>query len=103
MIVVATNNGKDYLPALLDSFKQYGTGGRKVVIMDTGSTCEVSKSYIASAISDDWPFELEADTTPYRGYDTGAYIHAYRSRPADDYVFLQDSVMVKHEGWIQEF
>jgi hypothetical protein len=103
MIVIATHNGKQFLPGLMESLAKFGTGGRKVLILDTGSSCSDSLQLLASIAQQSWPFELEVSKTPYKGYDSGAYIHAYRNYEAASYLFLQDSVLIKDKNWLEAF
>lgn len=103
MIVIATNNGMKYLPSLLASLELHGTGDHEVLVMDTGSSNPEFLTYLKEIGDREWPFKLAVDRTPFSGYDTGAYIHAYRTREADTYVFMQDSVLVKSAGWIHAF
>ncbi len=49
------------------------------------------------------PLRLSVDQTPYKGYDTGAYLHAFRKLAADSYIFLQDSACPKEPGWTETF
>lgn len=99
MIVIATNNGMAFLPKLLDSFSKYGTAGHKVCIVDTGSTDPVYIDYINSLDKDAYIIMK----TPYRGYDTGAYIWAYRNTNESEYLFMHDSMEVVDSGWVEEF
>lgn len=88
MIVIATNNGYDTLPQLLRSIEDTNNLDIPVSIVDTGST--------------DLKFIEYLDTLPSKysilkikkGYDTGAYIHAYENLKSDFYIFLQDSVTI---------
>ncbi|HEY3783181.1 MAG TPA: hypothetical protein VGL56_19045 [Fimbriimonadaceae bacterium] len=101
--MIATHNGRQFLPGLLESLARFGTGGRKVLLLDTGSTCAESLQLLSAIAQQSWPFELEVSKTPYRGYDTGAYIHAFRNYEAETYLFLQDSVLIKNENWLEAF
>lgn len=103
MIVVATNNGISYLPACLDALAEHETSGRKVLVVDTGTTCEDSLAFLNSILDRSWPFALEVARSPYRGYDSGAYIYAYCNYSSADYFFMQDSVRPKRKGWLKEF
>lgn len=103
MIVIATNNGHRFLPELIPALERLGTGGYEVLLVDTGSTDPRTLELLEELKSYEGPLRLRVTCTPYRGYDTGAYIHAYREFPADRYIFLQDSLMPKHGGWVEEF
>lgn len=99
MIVIATNNGIKFLPKLLNSIDLHGSNGHKICIVDTGSTDEFSLNYINELDKDKYIITK----TEYKGYDTGAYIHAYLRFPDDEYIFLHDSMEVLTDDWIQDF
>jgi len=103
MIVVATHNGKDHLPVLLESLERHGVGGHDVLILDTGSTCRASLELLREVESRKWPFRLEVGKTPYQAYDSGAYVHAFRNWDAEGYLFMQDSVKPKRDDWVSAF
>ncbi len=103
MIVIATHNGKDHLPGLFDALETYGTGGRKVLLLDTGTTCKGSLDLIQELSGRKWSFELESGRTPYQAYDSGAYVHAYRNWEAGSYLFMQDSIRPKSPDWVTAF
>jgi glycosyltransferase involved in cell wall biosynthesis len=90
MIVIATNNGINYLPKLLISLEATNSRNIPICIVDTGSTNEEFISYLKN---------LE-ETNKYTilwnsgGYDTGAWIYTYENIKADFYIFLQDSTEV---------
>jgi hypothetical protein len=103
MIVVATHNGKGYLPGLLEGFEKFGTGKHEVLVLDTGSTCKESLELLQTFAVKKWPFKLEVSKTPYEAYDTGAYVHAFRNWPMEDYLFVQDSICPKRKDWVSAF
>ncbi len=103
MIVVATNNGHLHLPELLSSIEEHGDGGHEVLVVDTQSSDVRAQAYFDSLCKYSGPLRLSATRTPYKGYDTGAYLYAFRNFPADRYIFMQDSLRVKHSGWTEAF
>lgn len=103
MIVIATNNGKSHLRATVAALAKFGTGRHEVLILDTGSTCAESLRVLEEVGAKSWPFNLEVSRTPYQAYDTGAYVHAYRNWQAESYLFMQDSIRPKCEGWVEAF
>src|SRR5689334_3577422 len=117
MIVVATNNGSEYLPKLLDSIQKYGWYGHSVLIVDTGSTDMKFKRYLESLTDDEnrkYPFVIycsenkkwvEEQGYVWGGYDTGAYLKAYKDNKEfeDVFIFMQDSFEIKSSNWIPEF
>jgi len=99
MIVIATNNGNEYLPNLLASIDTYGCDNHKICIVDTGSTDNTFIEYLANLDKNKYIITH----TPYKGYDTGAYIHAYRNFASSEYIFMQDSIEVISSDWVSEF
>jgi hypothetical protein len=99
MIVIATNNGKRNLFELLENLKEFSFG-RKVCIIDTGSTDPESIDYLKELKEDNsYNFEIEIHQTPYKGYDTGAYIYAINNIKAERYYFFQDSLRIKNKNF----
>lgn len=103
MIVVATNNGHKFLPDLIRSIEDCGDGGHDVVIVDTQSSSPEAAAYLATLVEYAGPLRLSVDQTPYKGYDTGAYLYAFRKYAADSYIFLQDSARPKELRWTEAF
>jgi len=106
MIVIATNNGMEHLPKLLDSIQKYGWYGQDVCVVDTGSTDEKFKEYLKEldnklSYLSIHNFVHIVNYTGNGGYDTGAYKYAYeRYREQEDlFIFLQDSVEIKSPNW----
>lgn len=50
-----------------------------------------------------YPHVLGQVNTPYRGYDTGAYLWAYWNVPAKNYLFLQDSCCPREDDFVEQF
>jgi glycosyltransferase involved in cell wall biosynthesis len=98
MIVIATNNGMEFLPRLLSSIEKYGSGEHKICVVDTGSDDEKFLEYLKTL-----PEDYIVTQTPYKGYETGAYIHAYKNYVSDGYIFLHDSMEVLRADWIDMF
>jgi hypothetical protein len=89
LIVIATNNGKKYLEKLLPTVKY------PFVLIDTGSTEPESIKYFN---------DLDCIKARIKGgYAVGAYEYAYRKFKADNYFFMQDSMMIKKEDFIEDF
>lgn len=92
LVVIATHGGVDLLKDSLPKF-----GQRPVVVIETGiateavyTLCREYKNVIYL-------------TTPYKGYDTGAYLWAYWYVPAEKYLFLQDSVCPRDADYFEQF
>jgi hypothetical protein len=50
-----------------------------------------------------YSFNITTDVTPYAGYDTGAYIYAYKKYKEEYFIFLQDSITIKSPEWLNAF
>lgn len=96
MIVISTNNGKNYLNNLLESLEKINLYNQKILIVDTGST---DNEYIKNI---KYNKNIIIDKTNYCGYDTGAYIHAFNNYEDDFYICLQDSILIKNENFVYD-
>jgi len=102
MIVVATNNGKQYLMELLSDFKRIGITD-EISIIDTQSTDIDSINFLESLKNNnEYNLKISVYQTPYRGFDTGAYIYAINNLKADKFYFMQDSVRIKSNDYFNE-
>jgi hypothetical protein len=99
MIIIATNNGKRNLIELLENLNELDLSC-KVCIIDTGSTDQESLDFL-NELDDvnNYNFEIEIYQTPYKGYDTGAYIYAINNIESDRYYFIQDSLRIKSKDF----
>jgi hypothetical protein len=97
MIVISTNNGINYLPNLLRTLEKINENNIPISIIDTGSTDIEFISYLEELKSLN---KYKILQTPYKGYDTGAYIFAYENIDAPYYIFLHDSVEIKHKDFL---
>lgn len=91
LVVIATNNGGQYLPRLLETL------GDKwpILVVDTRSTDEQFLDYLKTL-----PLHCQ---TPYQGFSTGAYLWTYFNYPAKNYLFLQDSMEVLEPEYLEKF
>lgn len=95
MIVIATNNGKDLLINLLSDLENINPECG-VSIIDTQSTDIESQTFLNDIeLNNPYKFDIKVHRTPYRGYDSGAYIYAMNNIKADRFYFLQDSIRIK--------
>ncbi len=103
MIVIATNNGKQFLENLLKDIESCKFSD-KISIIDTQSTDAESIEYLNELINNKNKFNLNITIykTPYRGFDTGAYIYAINNINSEYYIFLQDSIRIKNNMFFQE-
>lgn len=97
MIVIATNNGINFLPKMLNSLNNINLCNQKVVVVDTGSS---DKTYLDVVKKMKLKFSFNIVETPYCGYDSGAYIYAYKKFLDEQYIFLQDSIIIKNTDFI---
>jgi hypothetical protein len=102
MIVVATNNGIDFLPNLLESMEKYGTDGHMVAVVDTGSTDTTAIEYVRGC-GERFDFAF-----PYfinGGRDTGAYITIFKKFKSlnENFMFMHDSMLIKDHEWLSRF
>lgn len=102
MIVISTNNGESNLKKLLSSLNEIKIN-KPVSIIDTQSSDDNSLKYLDN-ISKNNPFDFEINfyQTPYRGFDTGAYIYAINNLVTGTFYFLQDSMVIKSEDYFKE-
>jgi hypothetical protein len=102
MIVIATNNGKPYLLELLSDFQRIGVSD-EISIIDTQSTDIESLEFLESLkIKNDFGLKINVYQTPYRGFDTGAYIYAINNLKSDKFYFMQDSIKIKSIEYFNE-
>ena len=99
MIVIATNNGKKYLIEVLYDLKKIGVK-EEIAVIDTQSTDIESLEFLESLKNNnDFDLKISVHTTPYRGFDTGAYIYAINNLSADKFYFMQDSIKIKSNDY----
>ncbi len=92
LVVVAHHNNAENLKRWL-----HYKGTNPVLVVDTGSPPEMIL-----------PFMEDAENnlivrTPYRGYDTGAYLWAYYNFRYDNYLFVQDSCYPRDADFVEQF
>ena len=92
LVVIATHGGVDLLKDSLPKF-----GDRPVAVIETG--CETPEVVELTARFKN-VFYL---STPYKGYDTGAYLWAYWTLEAEQYLFLQDSCAPREGDYFEQF
>jgi len=95
MIVIATNNGKTYLSELLSDLERIGCN-EDISVIDTQSSDAESLEFIDSLkAGDKFNLKIKVYQTPYKGFDTGAYVYAINNLSADKFYFMQDSIKIK--------
>jgi hypothetical protein len=104
MIVIATYNDISYLTNLLDSLNTTENLNENVLVVCTDYSQKEMIEYINTLPNNnDYVFNILVDVTPYKGYDSGAYIYAFKKYVDDYYIFLQDSITIKSPEWFNYF
>lgn len=88
MIIIAHNNGRQFLPQLIESL-----GDLPFTVVDTGSTDENSLRYLLT---------LKNVLYTRGGWSLGAYKHAVENIKADWFFFMHDSMVVKDKSFLDE-
>ena len=95
MIVIATNNGINLLPNLLSDLEKFNIT-EEISIIDTQSSDSEFINYLDNLKSfNKFKLNINVYQTPYRGFDTGAYIYAIQNLKSDRFIFLHDSIRIK--------
>jgi hypothetical protein len=95
MIVIATNNGMEFLPNLLSDLEKFNIT-EEISIIDTQSSDSEFIDYLENLKSfNKFKLKINIYKTPYKGFDTGAYIYAIQNLKSDRFIFLQDSIRIK--------
>ena len=101
MIIIATNNGKNYIENLLSDLENLKTK-EKISIIDTQSSDD-SYNFLNNIIEKrKFDLSIKLLQTPYRGFDSGAYIYAINNLISDKFYFLQDSIRIKNKNFFKE-
>lgn len=101
MIVIATNNGHEYLKNLLNSMEHMDLCGEDLLIVDTMSDNQYHLDFLSN-VKQLYPhLNINVVKTPYRKFDTGAYVYAYKNFHSENYVFLHDSITIKDNSFIK--
>jgi glycosyltransferase involved in cell wall biosynthesis len=96
-IIIATNNGGEYLRQCLESLSSCKHKA-KVVVVDNGSTCSKTLRVLADT-------KFDVVKNPTNGYDTGAYMYAmnmYWDKEDELFFFCHDDVIFR-QGFYEVF
>lgn len=93
VVVIATNGGVAMLEKSLPLMKKW-----LVLVVETNPHACTATRYLC----DSFP-NVVYMRTPYRGYDTGAYLWAYWNVVAKNYLFLQDSCFPRASDFVEQF
>jgi hypothetical protein len=103
MIVIATYNNPKLLTDLLDSMVETVNMDEKILVVCTDPK-QTEMIEFLKELPSKYSFDISTDVTSYAGYDTGAYIYAYKKYKEEDYyIFLQDSITIKSPEWLNAF
>ena len=101
MIVIGTNNGRGWLSnslKVLEGLKVEET----IVIVDTGSNERDALEFHQSLTKGIYDLDIQIESTPYKGYDSGAWIWAIANKEAEYYHFIQDSIVVNTKQYFRK-
>lgn len=96
MIVIATNNGWDYIDINIEKIKEYDINKKEnVIIVDTNSSDISYTEYIENKCKKE---NILFDKLNYSGYDFGAYKFAYEKYKDTEefFIFQHDSVVINN-------
>ena len=99
MIVIGTNNGRGWLH---NSLKALDGIHIPIAVIDTNSTERDAIDYHQSLSNHSFDLDIQTHTTPYKGYDSGAWIWAMKNIEAERYYFLQDSITIKDKEYFNK-
>lgn len=103
MIVIATYDNVKVLETLLLSLNNTSDLDEEVLVIGTDPKKTDMISYLQNMPVEKYKFKIKYDVTPYAGYDSGAYIYAYKKYKSEYYIFLQDSLSIKDPEWLNIF
>jgi hypothetical protein len=89
MIVFAVHNMVDKIELVLEQLNKFNK--IDVLIVDTNSPTDVVKWFFEEK-KDSYNFKLIYDKLDVTGYETGAFLHAFKNYKADKFYFFQDSI-----------
>jgi glycosyltransferase involved in cell wall biosynthesis len=111
MIVIATNNScvericrgeniprKNFLDSVLTSINEINYNG-EVLVVDTGSTDQESIEFLETLKEKKFKFNLIIEKI-VQNFSINAYIYAFENYDSDEYIFLQDSIKIKDDKFI---
>jgi hypothetical protein len=92
MIVIASHNRVDLLENMIKRLKEIDLNNHKVLIVDTNSD-NINFKQRFKELQKENP-EFIFNKKDYTCWDSGAYIHAYKTYIEDSFIFLQDSLII---------
>jgi hypothetical protein len=101
MIVIASHDRADLIENLLSQLRKMDLCGNKILVVDTNSTRQGYLDQI-EILKSNFP-DVIFDRKDYTCWDSGAYLHAYKNYPSENYFFLQDSLSITNKNLIVEW
>jgi hypothetical protein len=98
MIVVASHNRIDLLENMINRLKKIDLNKHRVLIVDTNSDNTDFKQRFKELQKQNPEFIF--NKKDYTCWDSGAYIHAYKTYVDDSFIFLQDSLTITNNHLI---
>ncbi len=89
MIVFAVHNMIEKIEFVLEQLNKFNK--IDVLIVDTNSPTDIVKNFFEEK-KDSYNFKLLYDKLDVTGYETGAFLHAFKNYKTDRYYFFQDSI-----------
>lgn len=96
VISVWNENPSEWLAALVASIDAHPAGHEFALVLAANGEDYVVPESIAARFD-------EVFVRPNVGFNIGAWDHAWRRRPADQFLFLQDDCVVRSDGWLADF
>ena len=103
MIVIACYNNIEIINTMLSSLVNTTNLDEDILIICTDYEQISMVEHLKNLNKYSNYFNLITDVTPYKGYDTGAFIWAYKNYKSDYYIFLQESLVVNKNNWFEVF
>lgn len=103
MIVIAAYDNASVIEKLLLSMNKTNNLDEIVLVVSTDPSKTKFIKYLKTIDKTNFNFKLDIDFSPVRGFESGAFIHAYKNHIDDYYIFLQDSLIVINNDWLNVF
>jgi hypothetical protein len=104
MVVIAAYDNTLILENLLISINNTNNLDEDVLVICTDNSQTEMMEFLQTLPNNpNYNFNIKVDSTPYKGYDSGAYIFAYNNYISDYYIFLQDSIEMRSPEWFNSF
>jgi len=98
MIVIASHDRIDYLDSMLSRLNEIDLCGHDILIVDTNSSSQDYQEYFRD-IQRKYTSNIMFYRKDYTCWESGAYLHAYRTYKDDRYIFLNDSIHITNENF----